>query len=293
LTDTPVLLIVFNRPDTTRRVFEAIRQAQPRRLFVAADAPRIGRPDDLALCDETRSIATAVDWECDVQTLFRDENLGCGLGICTAVSWFLSNVSEGIIFEDDTLPDQSFFRYCEELLRLYRHTPRVMMISGANFLGGKSRGTASYYFSRYTHAWGWATWSDSWAHFDRAVNLAEIRRRGAYAWKWYDVVRQRGGLSVTPNVNLVSNIGCGAAGAVHCADVDPVYADVPTVPLPFPLVHPTWIRGMDRYPDYSILVHESRSYRGAPAKYARLAYRRAHLTAGTLYRRIPQRAPRP
>jgi hypothetical protein len=284
--DTPVLFIVFNRPDVTRQVFSAIREAQPRRLFVSADAPRPERPGEAEACAATRAVATAVDWDCEVETLFHDHNQGCGLGISGAVSWFLSRVEEGIIFEDDCLPDPSFFPYCEELLERYRNNQRVMMISGDNFLFGKSRGSASYYFSRYSHAWGWATWRSSWRRFEEAADREEIRRRNAYAWQWFRVLRDHHGLSVAPNRNLVANIGCGTADAAHTTTQDPHYADLPTQPMLFPLRHPRWVRGMDRYPDYSILVQEDRTYAGLPANCARRAYHRSRTVAGCLKRSV-------
>jgi len=270
--DTPILLIVFNRSDTTRQVFKAIRQARPRQLFVAADGPREGVDGDGALCAAARSVATAVDWDCAVQTLFRDENLGCGLGPSTAISWFFENVEAGIILEDDCVPDPSFFRFSEELLERYRDVPRVMSISGDNFLRGRRRGAASYYFSRYPHIWGWASWRRAWQYFDYETIPEELRRH-IWDWQWRLSVEKNRGLAVAPNVNLVSNIGCGAADATHTTIKDERYADLPTRPMAFPLIHPRRIRKMDGYTDYSVLIHEVRTYRGAPRRFARIGYR--------------------
>lgn len=152
--ETPVLFTVFNRPACTRRVFEAIRRAAPRRLFIACDGPRPERPEEAPLVSQVRGIVAEVDWECEVATLFREENLGCRNAMSSAISWFFSEVEEGIILEDDCLPDPTFFRYCRELLERYRDDERVMNISGVNSLLRGAELGDNYYFSRYPHIWG-------------------------------------------------------------------------------------------------------------------------------------------
>src|SRR5690349_2048344 len=135
-----ILFLVFNRPETTARVFEAIRAAQPPRLYVAADGPRASRIGESERCDLTRRIASAVDWPCDITTLFRAANLGCKNAVSSAISWFFEHEEEGVILEDDCLPDPSFFRYCDELLAHYRDDTRIGLISGNNFQFGKTHG---------------------------------------------------------------------------------------------------------------------------------------------------------
>ena len=149
----PVLFLIFNRPETTSVVMEAIRAARPPRLYVAADGPREDYGEE-ERCQEARQIATKVDWLCEVKTLFRDRNLGCRLGVSTAIDWFFEHEGEGIILEDDCVPSQSFFRYCAELLERYRHDERIMCISGNNFQQGTQLEPHSYYFSRYNHMLG-------------------------------------------------------------------------------------------------------------------------------------------
>ena len=149
----PALFLVFNRPDTTARVFEALRAARPARLYVAADGPRPNREGEAARCDDVRRIATQVDWPCKVTTLFRDRNLGCRIGVSTAIDWFFEHEEEGIVLEDDCLPSTSFFPYCAELLARYRHDERVMCVSGDNFQLGREVTQYSYYFSRNIHCW--------------------------------------------------------------------------------------------------------------------------------------------
>ena len=286
---TPVLLIVFNRPDTTRQVFDAIGQARPRQLFVAADGPREGVDGDVALCAAARTVATSVGWDCDVQTLFRAENLGCGLGPSSAISWFFDNVTAGIILEDDCVPHSTFFQFCGELLDYYRDVPRIMAISGDNFLSGGKRGAASYYFSRYPHIWGWATWRRAWDHFDYEAIPEENRRHGIWDWQWRLSVEKSRGLAISPNVNLVTNIGCGATDATHTTMRDDRYADLPRRAMAFPLVHPRRIRKMDRYTDYSVLIQEERTYWGAPRRFAGIGYRYCRHRAASFVKRLHRR----
>src|SRR5690606_34245197 len=129
--NTPILFLIFSRQDTTRREFEAIRAAHPRQVFIAADGPRPHKEGEAERCEECRKIASEVDWPCEVHTLFREENLGCGRAVSGAITWFFEHVEEGIILEDDTLPGPGFFRFCSELLERYRHDTRVMAVSGS------------------------------------------------------------------------------------------------------------------------------------------------------------------
>jgi len=178
---TPVLFLVYKRPDTTRQVFEAIRQAKPPRLYVAADGPKKNVPGEAEKVKQVREIiSNGVDWDCEVKTLFRDENLGCKYGPVEGINWFFKNEEEGIILEDDTLPSQSFFWFCQELLERYKDDTRIMVISGDNFQNGITRGTCSYYFSRYNHIWGWASWRRAWKYYSVDMKL------------WPDVAKNQG-----------------------------------------------------------------------------------------------------
>lgn len=264
----PILFMIFNRPDTTKGVFEAIRKAKPPKLFVAADGPRPNKPGEWEKCQKVREIATAVDWDCEVKTLFRDTNLGCKVGVSRAIDWFFQHVEEGIILEDDCLPTQSFFWFCQELLEKYRYDERVMMISGDNFQFGRKRTDYSYYFSRFTHIWGWASWRRAWKHFDVNMKLwPEIRDGGwlndwlgdkksveywtqifekvykgkidTWDYQWTFSCWVQNGLSVLPNVNLVSNIGLGIE-STHTHKHSPL-ANMPVLPMGFPLKHPPFL----------------------------------------------------
>ncbi len=275
---TAVLLVLFNRPKATRTVFEAIRRARPPRLYLAADGPRPGQPADEANCREARNIVSAVDWPCEVKTLFREHNLGCGRGPAEAYEWFFEHEEEGIVLEDDCVPDPSFFPFCQELLEKYRHNPRVMHITGTNFMGGKYQPAYSYYFSIHPHEWGWASWRRAWQRYDFHIKrFPEVARTGAlrslyssrleYAYRmskfrstygrsdvsWWDyqwnfALHVHGGLAVVPAVNLVRNIGFGP-GATHTVSARDARGDNVALGMPFPLRHPPTVvqdRAADR-----------------------------------------------
>ena len=168
--NTAVLFLVFNRPDVTAQVFEAIRKARPPRLYVAADGARNNKPGEAGLCAEVRRIATAVDWPCEVKTLFRHENLGCKYAVSGAITWFFEQEDKGIILEDDCLPSHSFFEFCETMLEKYKADISIWMINGFNprYPGMVS---SEFFLSQNPSVWGWASWSDRWLKYD--VNMSE------------------------------------------------------------------------------------------------------------------------
>lgn len=245
----PILLIIFNRPDTTAKVFDVIKKIKPVKLYIAADGPRINKPGEEKLCEATRNIISSIDWPCEVKTKFQEKNLGCKYGPITAIDWLFANEERGIILEDDCLPDESFFPFCENLLDKYQNINEVMHISGNNFQNGILRGDkkSSYYFSKYTHSWGWATWRGSWAMFDNAIKIFDqfdtddkiksipigkqaqnfwiknLRHsmRGNDSWDslWMYTVWLNNGLAILPQTNLVSNIGFGD-NATHTKEVN-------------------------------------------------------------------------
>lgn len=226
---TPVLLLAFNRPTQTLQVLAEIRRQQPAQMFVAADGARPHVPGEAALCEETRAaILRAIDWPCELQTLFQAENLGCGKGVSTAITWFFTHVDAGIILEDDCIPDPSFFSFCTEMLHYYRDDDTIMHINGSNFQGGQQRGNGSYYFSRYSHVWGWASWRRAWQQYDFSLekyrgaatdelppglvhDLEAVRAHKTDTWdvQWFMCVWFNRKWTITPNACLVRNIGYG------------------------------------------------------------------------------------
>ncbi|MBY5267709.1 glycosyltransferase family 2 protein [Spiribacter salinus] len=252
---TAVLFLVFNRPDTTAQVFEAIRQAKPPRLYVSADSPREGRAGEAERVAKVREIATAVDWPCELRTLFREENLGCKYAVSNAITWFFEQEEQGVILEDDCLPHPDFFTFCETLLNRYVADERVSVITGNNFQQGQHRGEASYYFSKYNHCWGWASWRRAWQHYQGDLPFwptwsasgawarhtpDKVERRywekifdrvragqiDSWAYPWTASVWCHGGLTATPNVNLVSNIGFGE-DSTHTSSANSPLANLP------------------------------------------------------------------
>jgi hypothetical protein len=265
----PVLVLAFNRPNTTLRVLDALRPALPARVFFAVDGPRPDRPGDVNAVREVRNLAQRIDWRGEVRTRFAERNLGCKLAVSQAISWFFAQVDAGIILEDDCIAHPSFFPYAAELLARFRDDTRVMMISGDNFQKGGVRTDYSYYFSRYAHIWGWATWGRAWRMYDHPMTAwPELRdggwlmdvlgrreaarywtrvfdetyaeRNASWAYRWMFAAWSQSGLTVLPNVNLVSNIGFGET-ATHTVHHDESKSALPLAEMAFPLKHPPYV----------------------------------------------------
>ncbi len=266
---TPVVLIIFNRPAQTEKVFEVIRQAKPPKLLVIADGSRAERPGEAEKCAAARAIIDRVDWDCEIFRNYSDVNLGCDPRISSGLNWVFETVEEAIILEDDCVPHSTFFRYCEELLERYRHDARVMNISGQNVLFGRHRTEYSYYFSRYTLCWGWASWRRAWQYFDVDVKLwPEIRDQNliknvlvdpyavkvwertvqllsdghltGWDFKWMFACWLQNGFCIIPNGNLVTNIGHGSE-ATHTNDEKSPYNNMLVEAMSFPLKHPPFV----------------------------------------------------
>jgi hypothetical protein len=266
---TPVAFLIFNRPNTTEKVFEAIRQAKPPKLLVVADGPRQDRPEDVEKCKAARAIIEGVDWDCEVLTNYSDINLGCKNRVSSGLNWVFDTVEEAIILEDDCVADPTFFQFCEELLNYYRFDQRIMVISGNNFQFGKKRTDYSYYFSRYNHCWGWATWRRAWRYYDGTMkNWPEVRdstwltailensqtikywtkvfqstydnKNDTWDYRWTFSCWIQNGLTILPNHNLVSNIGFDQ-GATHTQTKNSRLANIPVQEMIFPLRHPPFM----------------------------------------------------
>jgi len=295
---TPVAFIIFNRPDTTALVFAEIAKARPPKLLVVGDGPRAHKAGEAERVAATRAIIDQVDWPCEVLTHFSQTNLGCKKRVSSGINWIFEQVEEAIILEDDCLPDPSFFRFCQESLQRYRHDARIGMISGDNFQIGRAPITDSYYFSKYVHIWGWASWRDRWQAYDVDMGLwpqvRDQRRiedlvleksevpfwqsifervyRGeidTWDYQWVFANWYMGRLNILPSVNLISNIGFGA-DATHTTGSSPL-ANLPTGSMAFPLTHPS-IQARNREAD---LYSDKHCFRTplAPRVYRRLAER--------------------
>lgn len=259
-----ILFITFNRPVLTARVFEKIREVRPPRLYLASDGPRFQNGKDLDLVSQVRKIISNIDWRCEVKTLFRANNLGCKYAVSSAINWFFENESRGIILEDDCLPNDSFFSYCEELLEVYQNNDEVFLISGENIIGDEVILQGDYSFVRYPCIWGWASWSRAWKKYDLAISQwpsighevikkylpnKDSQRfwRGAFndcylnkidTWDYQVCFAMliNEAKCIIPKKNLVSNIGFGV-DATHTKDHDSSMSLLETYSLDFPLKH--------------------------------------------------------
>jgi len=265
--NTAVLFLVFNRLDTTKQVFEAIRKAKPPRLYVAADGARELKEGKEQKVKAVREyIMQNINWECEVKTLFREKNLGCKYAVSGAIDWFFENEEMGIILEDDCLPSQSFFWFCEELLELYQDDQRIMQITGTNFLPQESKSIkSSYFFSDFGSIWGWATWRRAWEYYDVKMNnwhkvtdslvykslfnfkytnkvkhkqwvRAAENKIDTWDYQWMFAKKINSGLNIVPVKNLISNIGFGSG--THTLDKFNALSRMGTSEIGFPLKHP-------------------------------------------------------
>ncbi len=280
----PVALIIFNRPPHTRRVLNEIRKYKPSRLLVIADGPR--SEGEATQCEAARSVIREVDWDCEVLTNYSSVNLGCRVRPATGLTWVFEQCEEAIILEDDCVPDPSFFPFCAELLEKYRADERIMMISGNQFVVEDRPAKHSYYFSRYTHTWGWASWRRAWQHYDIGIRRwSDLRqtewlpqtlgdsdlarywrailddvwsgRITTWDYQWAFACWLNDGLAVAPSTNLVSNIGFGE-GATHTALADHPFANMASGALTFPLQHPPCVT-CNREMDALVVAQEFRA----------------------------------
>jgi hypothetical protein len=267
---TPVALIFFNRPDKVEAVLKRLQEVRPPELFLIADGPREGVPEDADRCFRTREVVESlINWDCNVYRNYALTNLGCGPRPASGISWVFRCVERAIILEDDCIPDPSFFYYCDELLERYKDDHRVMQICGTNYFPEETAHETSYFFSRYLVSWGWASWRRAWEHFDydmhgyddeTAMHLLRRtfeRESSVQFWKrqldrtiagdhsvwdlrWLYAGWKQGGYGIIPTNNLVSNIGFGEDSTHTAAHVDGGFT--PTRPVNFPLVHPPEVR---------------------------------------------------
>lgn len=272
-----VLLLIFNRPELTEKIFNRIAKAKPEKLFLVADGPREDNAEDEKACAEVKRIVENVTWECEVYRNYSEKNLGCGIRVASGISWVFDHVDRAIILEDDCLPDSTFFPFCVELLEKYRDDKRIMTVSGRNLYENQISTEHSYYFSTYPGTWGWATWRRAWKYYDYHVrhwqklkksdfplgithydNTAKYMRHhfekayrndppenyrlwgNSYTWdyQWVFTCWVQHGISVIPDRNLVSNIGFGEK-ATHTKNELHEFASLPVTPIEFPLKHPS------------------------------------------------------
>lgn len=269
--DTPVLFIIFNRPETTKQVFSAIKVVRPKQLFVAADGPRENKNGENEKCQQAREIVSKIDWPCEVKTLFREKNLGCKVAVSSAIGWFFDNVEQGIILEDDCLPNESFFWYCQELLEKYKNNSRIMCVAGMTYVEKENNPkNYSYHFCRVGGVWGWASWRRAWKLYepemqsypqaieehifdDLFVGEKKLKEsyldwfrnayRNMYTWdyQWTYTKIINNSINIMPAKNLIRNIGFGTEGSTNTTKPDAKFSEMKQTELKFPLIHPKFI----------------------------------------------------
>lgn len=264
----PVLFLTYCRPETTILVFNVIRQIKPEKLYLAQNTPERGAVEENKKWHVVRSIIESVDWNCEVHRLYHNEHLDIKSSICSSITWFFEHEEMGIILEDDCVPDVSFFPFCQELLEKYQNDDRIAMISGNNFQFGRKVDECSYYFSRYTHIWGWASWRRAWKNYDpnmmlwpeiRSNQLLKNRFVNKYIYMYWEKIFDKcyksdiltwdyqwlftswiqNQLTILPCKNLVTNVGFGPE-AVHTKRKNEL-SNMKTEEMVFPLIHPKYI----------------------------------------------------
>lgn len=282
--DTPILYLVFNRPDLVKTTFSQICKVKPKQLYIAADGPRYNVQGEQDKCQQCREfVLSQVDWDCEIYTLFRKENLGCKIAVSSAIDWFFSKVEMGIILEDDILPNQDFFFFTQDLLNRYRFEQNVQMISGLNVHVKWKEDKQDYHFCRFAGIWGWASWKRAWQTYDVNIekwNLDNVKRSVLQNFpddiksgrrKMYDALYNNkidtwdlqwtfakllsGGINIVPSKNLIKNIGCNSSGT-HINGYHP-WATLDTFQLEFPLRQPNVIRSDIEYDLFHLSFEKS------------------------------------
>ncbi len=268
---TPIVFILFNRPQKTAETFAQIAKVKPTSLYLVADGPRPNHATDEVNCAAARAVVEQIDWECTVQRNYAEQNMGCKRRVASGLDWVFAQVEEAIILEDDILMDSSFFAFAQEMLATYRHDTRIRHIAGYKSISTLPPSPYSYFFSRWTPIWGWATWRRAWQSYDVAMSLwspqvrnmlhmqgivppakvreFEMTHQGKidtwdYQWQFSQLIES--GLSIIPEKNLIRNIGFGA-DATHTFDPNSSHAHVTTQALSFPLIHPPYIMANPAY----------------------------------------------
>lgn len=275
---TPVLFLVFNRLDTTKKVFNKIRDAKPPRLYISSDGAREQKQNENEKVVEIRKfLIENIDWNCEVKTLFNETNLGCKLAVSNAINWFFKNEEQGIILEDDCLPNTSFFIYCQNLLEKYKNDKNVFLISGDGRVSSKVSISNDYCFTKYPMIWGWASWSRVWEKYD--VNISNWKdnnhsflndlitnKKTKLFWvnifnKLYNnqidtwdfqfvyLLLQNKANCIVPKYNLISNIGFGQ-NATHTSDKWSENSNISSNELTFPLKHIIYPKDQEKVDNY-------------------------------------------
>jgi len=238
---SPVLIILFNRPKHTIELLKSIKKVKPKKLYVGIDGPRHAK-DQLLIDENIELVKKMIDFDCEVKFHTQLNNLGCGLGPRSAISWFFENEEQGIILEDDCIPNESFFRFMDELLPKYDENKEVWIISGDNggpVLNQKYFQGQDYIFTNIPLIWGWASWRDRWVNYDENLenwklgafknynilnhvnyfekyvvstlckNSSKSVNKNFWDFQLYSSMMKNNGYGIIPKKNMISNIGWG------------------------------------------------------------------------------------
>lgn len=312
--ETPVAFLVFKRPDTTAQVFAEISKVKPKKLLIVADGPNPNRQGESERCAAVRSIVERVDWDCEVLKNYSEMNLGCKRRISSGLDWVFGTVDRAIVLEDDVVPHPTFFRFCDELLEKYADDERIGAICGTNMQNGIKRGRFSYYFSRYNHVWGWASWARAWKFYDVDMLLWPMIREEGYLrslvpeaqaldywaknfhavyegridtwdYQWIFACWANNMLAVLPQVNLASNIGF-SLDATHTDDPFSRDAKRPTECMTWPLIHPDFVMRNELADAYTDSKHYHTSPHWTLSRIRRLALLIRHGQFRVMFRKI-------
>ncbi len=232
----PILILAFNRPYEISILFELLSKIKPDKIYINQDGPRDNNTTDYDLCKKVKDIVLKPNWECKVYTKFNENNKGCRDSVHKGINWFFEHEEKGIILEDDCIPSISFFTFCDKMLKKYQDDSRIHIVSGSNFQKNNIVGKGDYYFSKYAHCWGWATWKRAWKKYDNnlsfwntleksnnwsnlhedklekkywinILNKVKKKKIDSWAYVWQASIWNNNGVTITPNKNLVKNIG--------------------------------------------------------------------------------------
>ncbi len=258
--NTPILLLLFNRPDSVKKLIQALEKKKPRNLFISIDGPRKNNQNDFKKITIIKKIISKINWKCKIQKKFNEENLGCKVAVITAINWFFDKNEYGIILEDDCIPSLDFFSFCEHNLIKYQNNNKVMQISGNNYLIDKKKCNDSYYFTTINDIWGWATWKRAWKHFNSDISEYDYatdyemffnyyknkniikwmkiyfdnalnKEHNIWSTQWTYSMIKNGGYTIAPRVNLVKNIGFDNLATTKNNKSFKLYNSVETRPL--------------------------------------------------------------
>lgn len=286
---TPILFLTFNRLSTTKLVFAEIKKQKPKYLFVASDGARENKKGEVEVVNTVRNyVLNEIDWDCEVKTLFREHNLGCGVAPYQAITWFFDQVEQGIILEDDCLPLPGFFDFCDKMLNHYKNDERFYEVSGHNLQAGKKRGDGSYYFSNYGGIWGWATWARAWKKYDYEMKgfqlflddkiiekkfnnkteqqywiktLTHASKLGSWwDYQWLFTIWANDGICIVPNTNLIRNIGFDEGGTHTFGKPHWYEKAIASSTMYNGVLHPLSVKISEEADDYQFKITNNRTF---------------------------------